>query len=280
MQHFSSPALPVGGKEATENSTEEFRGDLQKTPIPLVLHRIVESRAKGTLTLSKPGEKVRLYFVDGELKTASTKKRGMRIGEMLILHGVLEEEQIEEALKAIHDGRRGRIGKLLVEKGYLTREVLDSEIRKHFEEIFFSCFLWREGEFEFLASPGTLDPDVALDLPTAALIIEGVRRAPEEDRYEEALGDPEHFGRATGLALRVASLRLNSEEAFLLSLCDGKTRLRDILRLGRSREATGRMLYTLLACGLIEFGPASPRARPSAAVVEEPPDLPGGLSGN
>jgi hypothetical protein len=223
----------------------------------------VDSRAKGTLTLSRPGEKIRLYFVDGELKTASTRRRGMRIGEMLLLHGVIEEQQIEEALRSIHSGYRGRIGKLLVEKGFLTQDVLDSEIRGHFEEIFFSCFLWREGEFEFHAARGNLDPDVALDLPTSALIIEGVRRAPEEDRYQEALGDPMNFGKATGLALRVESLRLNSEEAYLLSLCDGKTRLRDILHLGHSREATGRTLYTLLACGLIEFGPASPPARHS-----------------
>ena len=105
----------------------------------------------------------------------------MRVGEMLILHGVAEEEQIEDALRAAGSGRRGRIGQLLVEKGVLPRDVLDEEIRRHFEKIFFSCFLWKEGEFASLPSPGELDSGVALDLPTAALIIEGVRRVPEEE---------------------------------------------------------------------------------------------------
>ncbi len=236
--------------------TETFQGELRQIPVPMVLHRIVGARAKGTLTLTKPGETVHLFFVGGELKTAATTRKGMRIGEMLILNGVIEEEKIEEAIRSVEPGRRGRIGQLLVEKGLLTQDVLDGEIRRHFEEIFFSCFLWKDGEFAFLPSPGELDSGVAVDLPTAALIIEGVRRVPEQDRALEALGDPANFGRTTDLALHVDSLRLNSEEAYLLSLCDGKTRLRDILRLGTSREQTGQTLYTLFACGLIEFAPS------------------------
>jgi len=222
----------------------------------MVLQRVVCARAKGTLTLTRPGETVHLFFVGGELKTAATTRAGMRVGEMLVLNGVVREEQLEEALRAVDAGRRGRLGQLLVEKGLLSQEVLDGEVRRHFEEIFFSCFLWREGEFAFVPAPGELDSGVAMDLPTAALIIEGVRRVPEQDRSLISLGDPADFCRATDLALRVESLRLNSEEAYLLSLCDGRTRLRDILRLGTSREQTGRTLFTLFACGLIEFAPS------------------------
>ena len=243
--------------------TEDFRGNLRQVPVPMVLNRVVAARAKGTLTFSRPGEKVYLFFVGGELKTAATTKPGMRIGEMLMLHGAVEEEKIEEAIRTADPGRHGRIGKLLVEKGLLTREVLDEEIRKHFEEIFFSCFLWTDGDFAYVPSPGDLDADVAVDMPTAALIIEGVRRAPEDDRFMDSLGDPANFARATDLALRVSSLRLNSEEAYILSLCDGKTRVRDILRVGDSRDQTGRTLSTLLACGLIEiaasFAPGPPQ---------------------
>jgi tetratricopeptide (TPR) repeat protein len=62
------------------------------------------------------------------------------------------------------------------------------------------------------------------------------------------------------------SLRLSSEEAYFLSLCDGSTRLRDILRLGRSRSEAAQTLYTLLACGLVEFVP-SPGGAPSSTEV-------------
>ena len=230
----------------------------------MVLHRIVEGKGRGTLTLSRPGERIHLFFVDGELKAANSTRAGMRIGETLLVHGVVPEETFEEAIHSATPGRRGRLGKYLVERGLLTQDVLDAEIRRHFEEIFFSSFGWREGDFAFLSSRGSLDADVSLDLPTAALIIEGVRRVPEEERSMDVLGDPANFGCATRLVSSLDSLRLSSEEAYFLSLCDGTTRLRDILRLGRSRRETAQTLYTLLACGLIEFAPASALAKAAA----------------
>lgn len=252
-----------------------FGGSLREIPVPIVLHRIVQSKAKGTLTLSSPAERIHLFFVDGELKAANSTRAGMRVGDTLLVHGVVPEENFEEAIHSLKSGRSGRIGKLLVEKGLLTREVLDAEIRRHFGEIFFSCFAWREGDFAFLPSYGQLDSDVSLDLPTAALIIEGVRREAEDDPGVDALGDPAHFGRATPLATELQSLRLSSEEAYFLSLCDGTTRLRDILRLGRSRSQTAPTLYTLLACGLIEFVPTSALAQPAAVrSVDHVPFLP------
>lgn len=235
----------------------------------------MHGRGKGTLTLSRPSERIHLYFVDGELKAANSIRAGMRLGETLLVNGILPEEEFDEALRSVDPGRRGRIGKVLVDKGLVTREILDAEIRRHFEEIFFSCFSWRDGDFAFLPSRGRLDSDVSLDLPTAALIIEGVRREPGEDLRPEALGDPSSFGRATPLTSQLESLRLSSEEAYFLSLCDGRTPLRDILRLGRSRAETAQTLYTLIACGLIEFVPAEGLAKPAAEVpADDPPFLP------
>ena len=245
-------------------STTCFGGSLRDVPVPLVLHRIVQSKGKGTLTLSRPSERIHLFFVDGELRAANSTRAGMRVGETLLVHGLVPEEEFEEALRSTGAGRRGRIGRVLVEKGLVSQADLDAEIRRHFEEIFFSCFAWRDGEFAFLPSRGRLDSDVSLDLPTAALIIEGVRRMPDEQRSLEVLGDPANFGRATRLVSRLESLRLSSEEAYFLALCDGKTRLRDIYRLGRSRAESAQTLYTLLACGLIEFVPESELARPAA----------------
>jgi len=230
-----------------------FDGSLKETPVPLVLHRIVQRRAKGTLTLARPSERIHLFFVDGELKAANSTRAGMRLGDALLIHGILGEEEFEEALQSVKGGRGGRLGKTLVERGLVSREVLDAETRSHFEEIFFSCFSWSEGDFAFLPSWGQIDSDVSLDLPTAALIIEGVRREAVTVTGVNSVGDPAAYGCSTPLTTELQSLRLSSEEAYFLSLCDGSMRLRDIARLGPSRAETLQTLYTLLACGLIEF---------------------------
>jgi hypothetical protein len=230
-----------------------FDGSLKETPVPLVLHRIVQRRAKGTLTLDRPSERIHLFFVNGELKAANSTRAGMRLGEALLIHGVLPEEEFEEVLHSVKGGRGRRLGKTLVERGLVSRDVLDAETRSHFEEIFYSCFSWRDGDFAFLPSRGDLDSDVSLDLPTAALIIEGVRRVTAPVGDVSSLGDPAAFGRTTPLTTELQSLRLSSEEAYFLSLCDGSMRLRDIARLGPSRANTLQTLYTLVACGLVEF---------------------------
>jgi hypothetical protein len=116
-------------------STLCFGGSLRENPVPLVLHRIVQRRAKGTLTLSRPTERIHLFFVEGELKAANSTRAGMRLGDALLVHGVLGEEDFEEALHSVKGGRGGRLGKSLVEKGLVTREVLDGEIRRHYAEI-------------------------------------------------------------------------------------------------------------------------------------------------
>jgi hypothetical protein len=250
-----------------------FGGNLRETPVPLVLHRIVQSRAKGTLTLARGSERIHLFFVGGELKAANSTLPGMRLGDALLTHGVIDEEDFDDVIRSVKGGRGGRLGKSLVEKGLVSREVLNSETRRHFEEIFFSCFAWRDGDFAFLPSHGELDADVAVDLPTAALIIEGVRREAAADPDPAALGDPALFGRATPLTTELHSLRLSSEEAYFLAQCDGRTRLRDILRLGRSRAEAVQTLYTLLACGLIEFAP-KPADAAAGARDEAVPFLP------
>ena len=71
----------------------------------------------------------------------------------------------------------------------MSRQVLDTEMRRLVEEIVFSTFEWGDGEYKFQSSTGVLDPDVALTLSTAAVIVEGIRRLPESDLFRERLGD-------------------------------------------------------------------------------------------
>lgn len=51
---------------------------------------------------------------------------------------------------------------------------------------------------------------------------------------------------------RYQVLRLAPDEAYLLSLCDGRTFMSDLLRMTPPRGRTARTLYALLTCGLVE----------------------------
>lgn len=235
-------------------SPSGFRGSLAETHLPQVLRRIFLEGWKGTLTLVRGDETRHLFFEKGELRTATSSREGQKIGAFLKRRGWITDEDLSWALETVAKQGRARLGKILVEKGLVSRSVLDSEMRRLVEEIVFSTFEWDGGEYKFLASTGVLDPDVALTLSTAAVIVEGIRRLPETDLFRERLGD----GRgvpvlASDPMSRYQYLPLTPQEAYLLSRIDGVLDVDSLLKIGGgSRGTTAKTLYALVSCGIVE----------------------------
>ncbi len=249
-----------------------FRGSLAENPLPQVLRRIFLEGLKGTLTLVRGDETRHLFFEKGELRTATSSREGQRIGAFLKRRGWITDQDLSWALETIAKQGRARLGKILVEKGLVSRAVLDAEMRRLVEEIVFSTFEWEDGEYRFQSSSGVLDPDVALSLSTAAVIVEGIRRLPESETFRERLGDG---GRVPGLSTdpmsRYQYLPLTPQEAYLLSRLDGVFDLDSLLKIGgTSRAATCKTLYALLSCGIVEWKKdgAAPRASDSRRGLE------------
>ena len=163
----------------------------------------------------------------------------------------------------------------LLATGLISEEALRSATRAHFEEIVSSAFDWREGSFGFRDAAGRLDPDVALPLSLAAVLVSGIRRLPEDERFVQLLGDLDRFALAVPSPFEGDdAIVLEPAEAYLLSFCDGKTRLGSILKLSASRLAAARSLYALEVGGLLrllakpfrETAPESPIETPQSEV--------------
>ncbi|MGH9369250.1 MAG: DUF4388 domain-containing protein [Thermoanaerobaculia bacterium] len=232
-----------------------FRGFLAETPLPQVLRRIFLEGLKGTLTLVRGDETRHLFFEKGELRTATSSREGQRIGAFLKRRGWITDQDLSWALETVAKQGRARLGKILLEKGLVSRQVLDVEMRRLVEEIVFSTFEWGDGEYRFQSSTGVLDPDVALTLSTAAVIVEGIRRLPESEIFRERLSDGKLVPvLSTDPMSRYQYLPLSPQEAYILSRIDGRLDLDSLLKIGgTSRVATAKILYALLSCGLVEW---------------------------
>src|SRR5262245_43308898 len=239
----------------TQATPAGFRGSLSETPLPQVLRRIFLEGLKGTLSLVHGDETRHLFFEKGELRTATSSREGQRIGAFLKRRGCITDTDLNWALDTVARQGRARLGKILVERGLVSRTVLDAEMRRLVEEIVFSTFAWDAGEYKFQASSGVLDPDVALSLSTAAIIVEGIRRLPESEAFRERLGDGHRVPiLATDPMSRYQSLPLTPQEAYLLSRIDGILDVDSLLKIaGSSRGATGKILYGLVSCGIVEW---------------------------
>jgi curved DNA-binding protein CbpA len=232
-----------------------FQGSLAATPLPQVLRRIFLRRLKGTLRLVRREETRNLFFEHGELRTATSSREVQRIGAFLKRRGWVTDRDLAWALETVARQGRSRLGKILVERGLVSRSVLQAEMKRLVEEIVFSTFEWELGEYRFEPSAGRLDPDVALSLSTASVIVEGIRRLPESDTFRDRLPDGKRIPvLADDPMSRYQYLPLTPQEAFLLSRVDGTLDLDALLKLGgASRAAAAKTLYALVSCGILEW---------------------------
>lgn len=232
-----------------------FRGRLEDSPLPEVLRRIYLEQRKGTLVLSHGEEVRRLVFEKGELRTATSSRETQRIGAFLKRRGRLSDEDLSWALREISRQSGSRLGRTLVQQGLLPKSAIDAEMKRLVEEIVFSAFQWESGEYAFEPSTAVLDPDIALSLSTAAIIVEGIRRLPESPIFRERLGDGHRVLRlARDPMSRYQYLPLTPQEAYVLSRIDGVLEVDSLLAIaGGTRSLASKVIYALLSCGLVEW---------------------------
>ena len=259
-----------------------LRGSLGDVPLPQILHRIFLEQLKGTLTLTRSGEVRRLFFDKGELKTATSSRETQKIGSFLKRRGRINEEDLVWALAEIARQHGTRFGRALVERGLLPKSAIDSEMKRLVEEIVLSAFEWESGDYRFEPTNAVLDPDVALSLSTAAVIVEGIRRLPDAPVFRSRLNGGTGILRlARDPMSRYQYLALTPQEAYILSRVDGVLDVDSLLAIaGESRDASAKTIYALLSCGLLEWRTDGARrtrestgnvAKLNVEVVNEPP---------
>ncbi len=246
-----------------------MRGSLGDARLPEVLHRIFLEQLKGTLTLTREGEVRRLFFEKGELKTATSSRETQKIGSFLKRRGRINDEDLAWALSEISRQHGTRFGKTLVERGLLPKSAIDSEMKRLVEEIVLSAFEWDSGDYRFEPSNAVLDPDVALSLSTAAVIVEGIRRLPDSPHFRQRLNGGSGVLRlARDPMSRYQYLALTSQEAYVLSRVDGTLDVDSLLAIaGKSRDASAKTIYALLSCGLVEWRTDGVRRRQTTGNV-------------
>src|SRR5215472_9545342 len=251
--------MNAGGQEPP--NPEELSGTLQATPLFVVLRRIRKERLSGTLSVVRDDQVRQLFFEGGELQSARSSREEHRIGATLVRWGYISQAHLDDALETqrrTHD----RIDRILIERGLVTRVVIDSEARRQMEQIVFSTLSWPDGAFHFEADTGPVDLDVTVSL-SQEMIIEGIRRIPESEQFTELLGDLSAFPTLTRDPMSSGAVRMLRDAVGLLSQIDGKTSARQLLESAPS-TGTAKILYSLLFAGLIEMkAPALPAAASS-----------------
>lgn len=271
---------------------EELRleGRLEESNLARLMYSICRTGETGTLYLQHGEVKAALHIREGKVVFASSTDPDFRLGELLLRHGRIGYEDYERAAAALRPGKR--FGTILVEMGVLSPKDLYHYVVEQVKEIIFNLFTWTEGRYRFEMGPAASKELITLNINTADLVLEGIKRIESWQRIKEAVGSLETlYEVAPDLEKRLEGVTLTEGERRLLDLVREKKRLGDILRQSPFPDFEAcRLLWAFSILGLVtprdaleaEVGellgealgeePAARAEAPAEAAAPEPPE--------
>lgn len=150
--------------------------------VPDLLQFLAAGKKTGTLKFSRGKVVKEIYFQDGVVVGANTTDPKEYLGQVLIHYGKLDETQLQTAMEE-HRRTGGKLGEILVAKGYLSSAAVLEILRIRTLDIIYDLFIWADAHFEFFDSD-PLPPDlIRIEVEPTTIIMEGIYRVDELARY-------------------------------------------------------------------------------------------------
>jgi len=241
-----------------------LRGSLEDFGLADILQLIHFQRKSGVLTLEGERDKVKLFFMEGNIVGAISKRRQdeNRLGKVLLKRGFLAEEDLRVVLK--EQRRTGRkLGGILLRRGLVEKESIKEVLTNQLAETVVQIFGWEKGIYEFTPQAIALDAvgaeEVPITLDTQHLLMEGLRILDEWSLLE---------GKLTLDTLLIKKgddvTGLSEEEQEILSLVDGENDVSTIIDIsGKDGFEVAKILFSFMQKGIVE-------AKEAVPIFEEP----------
>lgn len=188
-----NPATPPSGTRgppaAGAARTPGFRGYTQSISLADLIGFISLLGHDGVLTITTAKESVELIFEKGDLIHAESRNPppGMRLGDILVVRGLISAAALERALSAAR-GRGSKLGQTL-EGSLVTREDLRDALEFQAQNLFQRLFEYDNSYFSFTEGlPADVDRRIRLKVPQ--LVLDSVRSSPESVPLEPGSLEP------------------------------------------------------------------------------------------
>lgn len=220
--------------------------DVRAFPLADLLQLVHVAGKSGFLLFQFGADEKAIYLSRGEVVFAESNLEADRLGPSLLRSGRISRDALATAEGRFHPTTR--LGKIMVELGFLTPRDLWDGVKSQVEEIVRSLFAYTAGWIHFWE--GEIEPDntVRLSLPTHRLIEEGLAHRDELLRFLAQLEDPRTRIRACGDARATGS---ENERAMLVALAEEAGFGAVCHRSGLDPRTAARTLQFLKATGQV-----------------------------
>jgi len=157
---------------------QDLEGNLAVFEPISVLQMINLAQASGELKLVTRDNSARVYFQRGTVTFAGIENRPLRLGELLLHEKRIRKDDLEGILKKKKKGKK--LGTLLIEAGIITEAEVHEAIEEQIKQVIYEIVRWRDGFFTFSCGKTPKAQEILIDIPLENLILEGLRRLDEE----------------------------------------------------------------------------------------------------
>lgn len=229
-----------------------LKGTLDDFTLSDIFRLTALAKKTGRLEVERRTGSGRVYFRDGEVYHAESTKSQELLGNKLTRSGRLTERQLSRAVVAQEQTGR-RLGEVLIEQGVVDQEQIEWAVRSQIEDGVFDLLRWELGAFVWEPDVET-EVEVPLAVSVENLIIEASRRLDEISQIRKKIPSADVVLAMSPRTPEGAhQINITSAEWQVLVLVDGHRTVEDIaVSTGADAYQTTRLLFGLLNAGLIE----------------------------
>ena len=229
-----------------------LQGDFEGLTLASILQLLCNDQKTGILTVTNGEDTSRVFFDQGTIVYATSPLKQARLGFLLQNAGVISGQQMSKCLAFARENKL-HLGKVLVQKGYISHETLKKYNTMQVEIILYDLLLWEKGRFEYKDARLNLTNMIVTKLNPMKLILEASRRIDELSVLRKVIPSDKIVFKMSGKVHSKEEIKLNANEWRVLSLIDGTRSVRQVVRESSYDEfAVYKILFSVISSGLIE----------------------------
>src|SRR3989440_1159199 len=229
-----------------------IKGSLKEASLPDVLQLLALGQKTDCLSIADRANFGYFFCDRGRICSASIVNRRDRLGDILVKHEKITQEQLDTAVVHQQRARDHKLGEILVEQGSISQPELERYMRVQIEEAVYYLFTWTQGTFNFEADVRPERQDFLVSINPESLLLEGARRVDEWSLIEKKIPGFDLIFVVDRDRLAISEAQLTETQQRILPLLDGSRDVNHVIEdSGLGEFEIGKALYGLITAGFV-----------------------------
>ncbi|GAB4535414.1 MAG: hypothetical protein Fur0020_02800 [Thermodesulfovibrionia bacterium] len=225
-----------------------LEGFLQEFGLTDILQLIYFQKKTGVLRIEGKDNVINVSILNGNITGIESERRTEegRLGRVLVKKGILSPEDLNTALE-LQKQENERLAYILYKKGLVSKDVLIETIQHQITDTIATIFTWEEGRYEFIPQE-KVPEEIPIDIDTQHLLMDSLKMVDEWSVIEGELNFTSIFKQER----MPEDGELNEMEAAVLNLIDGESDVSTIMSISSIGDLeTAKAIISLRKKGVI-----------------------------